>query len=189
MNLFIFCFFCQQLHSCIAHFVRLLSDCRWIKYLAEMQQESHTQTLHYHVFEHCFVNSTWGRGSRLCVSKEKRTFLWNISSTQPTNTYVLASRPSTCHFPHRSLSRSRHTPSQKKKKTFSLLWQRWGDTFRFVLLSFSPPLHLLATTVLRGAIVSDMRCNTSVNGCWLFLWVLLWGGSKITGLQRSADEV
>lgn len=64
-----------------------------------------------------------------------------------------------------------------------------GHLLPLLLLSFTSPLLLCLShhcPAWCNTSVSDMRCNTSVNSCWLLLWAMLWGKAKLQGAETDS---
>lgn len=79
-----------------------------------------------------------------------------------------------------------HTHSRSLIK----LYRGRQDTFYLSLLfSFTSPHHLRMSYHCPAGCnisVSDMRCSTSLNSCWLLLWAMLWGKAKLQAAESDS---
>ena len=95
-------------------------------------------------------------------------------------TFKFLQHPSHHHFSlscHHSLHHPSKTHNHRKSS------QRRQDTFS---LTSWPPLGLSHHgSAWCNISVSDMRCISWVNSCWLLLWAMLWGKATITGAETD----
>lgn len=122
----------------------------------------------------------------------KLVFLLYVHSAQSTNTHIL--NPSHCIFAFcLSFSAllldlvSSHSILPQNTLTFKVMPREAGH-----LLPLPPLLHLPTSSLNYhcpagcNISVSDMRCNTSVNSCWLLLWAMLWGKAKLQVAENDS---